>query len=80
MGNPLFAAMGGAKGTQGGPMNMMQAFQQFMNQNKGKNSNEVIQQMLSSGEISQDQLDKAQKMASQVGKQFSGMRSMFGFK
>lgn len=79
MGNPLFAAMGGAKGPQGGPMNMMQAFQQFMNQNKGKNPNEILQQMVSSGKLSQDQLNQAQQMAKQVESQFNGFRSMFGF-
>ncbi|MCI9376399.1 MAG: hypothetical protein HFF85_08365 [Oscillibacter sp.] len=75
--------MGGASGTQGKPMNMMQAFQQFMQQNQGKNPNEMIQQMLSSGKLNQNQLDQAQQMARQMARQMegplSGLKSMFGF-
>lgn len=65
MANPFFNAMGGAQGPQGGPMNMMQAFQQFMQQNQGKNPNEMIQQLLSSGKLNQQQLNQAQQMAFQ---------------
>lgn len=36
MANPFFSAMSGANGPQGGAGNMMQAFQQFMQQNQGK--------------------------------------------
>lgn len=79
MANPFFAAMGGAKGPQGGPMGMMQAFQQFMQQNQGKNPNEMIQQMLSSGKLNQNQLNQAQQMAKQVEGQLSGLKGMFGF-
>lgn len=80
MGNPLFSAMGGAKGSQEGPMNMMQAFQQFMQQNQGKNPNEILRQMVSSGKVSQDQLNKAQQMAQQMQGQFNKLKGMFGFK
>lgn len=59
---------------------MMQAFQQFMQQNQGKNPNEMIQQMVSSGKINQNQLNQAQQMAKQMERQFSGFKSMFGFK
>ena len=79
MANPFMQAMGGGNGPQGGPMNMMQAFQQFMQQNQGKNPNEMIQQMLSSGKLNQQQLDKAQQMAKQMEGPLSGLRSMFGF-
>lgn len=80
MGNPFFAAMGGAKGPRGGPMNMMQAFQQFMMQNQGKNADEVLQKFLSSGRLNQNQLNQAQQMARQMEGTFSGLKSMFGFK
>lgn len=76
MGNPFFAAMGGA---QKGPMNMTQAFQQFMRQNQGKNPNEVLQKMLSSGKLTQSQLDQAQQMAKQIEGPLSAIKSMFGF-
>lgn len=79
MGNPFFGAMGGSQAPRG-PMNMMQAFQQFRQQNQGKNPNEMIQQMLSSGRINQSQLNQAQQMAQQMHGQFEGMKSMFGFK
>ncbi|MCI9549043.1 MAG: hypothetical protein HFF20_07445 [Oscillospiraceae bacterium] len=70
--------MGGSQ-AQGGPMNMMQAFQKFMQQNQGKDPNEMIQQMLSSGKLNQQQLDQAQQMAKQMEGPLSGLRSMFGF-
>lgn len=78
MANPFFNAMGGSQ-AQGGPMNMMQAFQKFMQQNQGKDPNEMIQQMLSSGKLNQQQLDQAQRMAKQMEGPLSGLRSMFGF-
>ena len=78
MSNPFFNAMGGSQ-AQGGPMNMMQAFQKFMQQNQGKDPNEMIQQMLSSGKLNQQQLNQAQQMAKQMQGPLSGLRSMFGF-
>ena len=80
MPNQFRQPMGGPQGQQGGPMNMMQAFRQFMQQNQGKNPNEMIQQMVSSGKINQNQLNQAQQMAKQIEQQFNGMKSMFGFK
>lgn len=70
--NPFFGVMGG------GPPNMMQQFQQFMNQMKGKDPNAMIQEMVSSGRISQDQLNQVQKQAQQMSGMFEGMRGMFG--
>lgn len=80
MPNPIFQALGGANGSQGGPMGMMQAFQQFMQQNQGKNPNEMIQQMLSSGKLNQQQLNQAQQMAKQIEGPLSGLKGMFGFR
>ncbi len=80
MSNPIFQALGGPRGQQGGPMGMMQAFQQFMQQNQGKDPNEMIRQMLSSGKLNQQQLDQAQQMAKQMEGPLSGMKAMFGFK
>ena len=70
--NPFFGVMGG------GRPNMMQQFQQFMNQMKGKDPNAMIQEMVSSGRISQDQLNQVQKQAQQMQGVFEGMRGMFG--
>lgn len=80
MGNPFFNAMGGSQGQQGGSINMMQAFQQFMQQNQGKNPNEMIQQLLSSGKLNQQQLNQAQQMAKQMEGPFGALKGMFGFK
>lgn len=71
--NPFFQAMGGNRQT-----NMMQQFQQFMNQMRGKDPNAMIQELVSSGRVSQQQLDAAQKQAQQMQGMFDGMRGMFG--
>lgn len=72
--NPFFSVMGGGNRQP----NMLQQFQQFMNQMKGKDPNAMIQEMVSSGRISQQQLDAAQKQAQQMAGMFEGMRGMFG--
>ena len=71
--NPFFNAMGGNK-----QPNMMQQFQQFMNQMKGKDPNAVIQDMRQSGKITQDQYNQARQQAQQMQGMFEGMRGMFG--
>lgn len=71
--NPFFQAMGGNRQS-----NMMQQFQQFMNQMRGKDPNAMIQELVSSGRVSQQQLDQAQKQAQQMQGMFDGMRGMFG--
>ena len=71
--NPFFQAMGGNR-----QPNMMQQFQQFMNQMRGKDPNAMIQELVSSGRVSQQQLDAAQKQAQQMQGVFEGMRGMFG--
>ena len=71
--NPFFGVMGG-----GGRPNMMQQFQQFMQQMKGKDPNAIINEMVSSGKISQEQLTPVQQQAQQMSGMFDGMRGMFG--
>lgn len=71
--NPFFGVMGG-----GVRPNMMQQFQQFMQQMKGKDPNAIINEMVSSGKISQEQLNHAQQQAQQMSGMFDGMRGMFG--
>lgn len=71
--NPFFGVMGG-----GGRPNMMQQFQQFMTQMKGKDPNAIINEMVSSGKISQEQLNHVQQQAQQMSGMFDGMRGMFG--
>ena len=74
MANPLFEALGGGNRQP----SMMQQFQQFMQQMKGKDPNAMIQEMVQSGRISQAQLDQVQKQAQQMQGMFEGMRGMFG--
>ena len=57
---------------------MLQQFQNFMQQMKGKDPNAMIQEMVSSGRISQAQLDQVQKQAQQMQGMFNSMRGMFG--
>lgn len=71
--NPFFGVMGG-----GGRPNMIQQFQQFMQQMKGKDPNAIINEMVSSGKISQEQLNHVQQQAQQMSGMFEGMRGMFG--
>lgn len=71
--NPFFQAMGGNR-----QPNMMQQFQQFMSQMRGKDPDAMIQDLVSSGRVSQQQLDQAQKQAQQMQGMFEGMRGMFG--
>lgn len=71
--NPFFGVMGG-----GGRPNMMQQFQQFMQQMKGKDPNAIINEMVSSGKISQEQLNHVQQQAQQMSGMFDEMRGMFG--
>lgn len=73
MSNPLYQALGG-----NGQPNMTQQFQQFMQQMRGKDPNAMIQELVSSGRVSQHQLDQARKQARQMQGMFEGMRGMFG--
>lgn len=70
MSNPIFNALGGANGNN--PMNMMQQFQKFMGEMKGKNPTEEINKLLQSGKVSQQQLNQAQQMAQQMQGTFKG--------
>lgn len=72
MGNPLFKALGGGRPQGNGPMDMMQQFQRFREEMKGKDPNEEINKLLRSGRVSQQQLDQAQQMAQQMQGLFKG--------
>lgn len=61
MSSPIFNAMGGGPGG-----NMIQQFQKFMNEMKGKNPQEEINKLLHSGKISQQQLNQIQQQAQQM--------------
>lgn len=54
-------------------------FQQFMVQMQGKNPQEMINQMVSTGQLSQQQLNAIQQRAQQIAPMLNGMKNMFGF-
>ena len=57
-------------------INMMQ-FPQFLQSVRGQNPNQIIQQMLQSGQLTQQQLNQAQMMANQMMPQFEQFKGMF---
>lgn len=79
MGSSLYNSMGGQ--AQSNPIGGQ--FQQFMGQIKGqmqgRNPQEVINQMVSSGQLSQQQLNAIQQRAQQIAPMLNGMKNMFGF-
>lgn len=72
MSNPLFNSLGGGMPQGNGPMNMMQQFQRFMQEMKGKNPNEEINKLLQSGKLNQQQLNQIQQTAQQMQGMFKG--------
>ena len=72
MANPFYNA---PKGNMGAP-----DFIKFMQSMKGKDPNQIISNMVNSGQISQQQLNIAQQKAKQFSGLFNGFKSMFGFK
>lgn len=73
MANPIYQALGGNNQS-----NMLQQFQQFMSQMRGKDPNQMINELVSSGQISQAQLNQAQRRAQQMQQMFEPLRAMFG--
>lgn len=73
MPNPFFNAMGGSR-----QQPMMRQFKQFMDQMRGKDPNAMINDLVQSGRITQEQLNHVQQQAQQMQGMFEGMRGMFG--
>ena len=48
-----------------------------MNQMKGKDPNAIINEMVSSGKLTQEQLNQAQQQAQQMQGMFNSVRGMF---
>lgn len=67
MSSPIFSALGGGMMPSN---NIMEEFQQFKQQMKGKNPHEEINKLLQSGKINQHQLNQAQQMAQQLKNMF----------
>lgn len=62
---------------QHNPMN--NTFIGFMQQYRGQHPRDIINQMVQSGQISQQQLNAAQQRMQQVGSMFDPLKSKFGF-
>ena len=75
MPNELFNQM--RQQNSGDPL--MQNFTNFMNQMKGQNPRTIINQMVQSGQISQQQLNAVQQKAQQMSGIFGQFKSRFGF-
>ena len=54
-------------------------FNQFMQQMRGQDPNAIINQLLSSGRVSQQQINQAHQKAKEIEQQFDGMKKFFGF-
>ena len=65
MANPLYQALG--------QPNMLNQFQQFMNSMQGRDPNQILNELISSGKVSQAQLDQAQRQAQQIANTFQSM-------
>jgi len=71
--NPIFNALGG--GMSQNPM--MQQFPKFMQMMRGRDPQQMLNELVSSGKVNQTQLDAAQKQAQQLGGMFEQFKSMF---
>ena len=54
-------------------------FKQFMEQMRGQDPNQIIQSMVQSGKLSQQQLNMVQMQAKQMESQFAEVRKMLGY-
>ena len=54
-------------------------FMQFMNQMKGRDPNAIINNLLSSGKVNQQQINQAHQQAQQIKSQLEGIKKNFGF-
>ena len=64
--NPFYQAMNPRP-------NMMQQFQQFMSQMQGKDPKAMLNDLVSSGRVPQEQLNAAQQQAQQLANVFQSM-------
>lgn len=58
---------------------MMMQFNQFMQQMRGQDPNAIINQLLSSGRVNQQQINQAHQRVKDLERQFEGMKKTFGF-
>ena len=56
----------GAGNMSGGPMQMMQNFAQFKRMMQGRNPQQMVQNLLSSGQMTQEQFEQLKQQASEL--------------
>lgn len=76
--NPLYNQLNGSN--MGQSSNPMSQFMGFMNAFKGQNPSQIINSLLSTGKITQNDYEQAQQRAKQFESQFEGLKQSFGFK
>ena len=54
-------------------------FNQFMQQMRGQDPNVLINQLLSTGKVNQQQINMAHQKAKELEAQFEQMKKLFGF-
>lgn len=64
MTNPILQAMG-KSAMPNSPMNVVQQFMQFKQQMQGKDPQEIVEQMLADGRMSQQQFEQLKQQAEQ---------------
>ncbi len=57
---------------------MMQQFPKFMQMMRGRNPQQTLNELISSGWVNQSQLDAAQKQYQQMGSMFDQFKNAFG--
>ena len=76
MGNPMLDKLSrgatqhfaGAGNMSGGPMQMMHQFAQFRRMMQGRNPQQMVQNLLSSGQMSQAQFEQLKQQANELQK------------
>lgn len=74
MGNPMLNMLSrgapeqfaGAGNMSGGPMQMMQQFAQFRRMMQGRNPQQMVQNLLSSGQMTQEQFEQLKQQANDL--------------
>lgn len=61
------------------PMQLMSNFPQFMNEMRGKNPQQILNDMRANG-VTDEMINQATEMANSMNNQFNQFRNMFGFK
>lgn len=62
------------------PMQMLSWFPQFMQQFSGQDPSQIVNNLVKSGRITNEQVEQARKMTEQMDGQFSQFMGMFGFR